>query len=165
MLTWLVRLLAATAFLGLVMWLFRLAMGLRYVKVLREQERRRHEAAGRRLVAEAPTHDGDLVLVLEDRAAFHWGQEPLPKAEILGVRLILNGRVIDALARPGVALPEAGWSEEYEGRERWGVRLDLVGGRSFAIPCGALREGVSREAAQQVYAAIARALAADPETK
>jgi hypothetical protein len=52
-----------------------------------------------------------------------------------------------------------GWDEEHDGRERWDVLVHLAGGGRFEIPCGSLREGVSREAAQQVFAAMAQAVA------
>jgi len=155
----LTRILAATALLLVLFWLFRLAMGLRYAKLKREQERLAEEARGRRVVAEVPTPAGDLVLFLEDVAGFRWGSQDLSKSELDGVRLLVNGRVIDSRQRPGVALPAAGWEEAQEGRERWDVLLHLGGGRVLQIPCGSLREGVSREAAQRVFAAVARAIA------
>lgn len=159
MTTLLVRLLAGAAFLVLVFWMFRLAMGLRYAKLVREEERRRQEAGGRRLVAEVPNPDGEVVLFLEDAVAFHWGARSLPKAEIVGVRLILNGRVVEEGGRPGRVLPAVGWPTEYDGGERWDVRLELADAGPLMIPCGKLREGVSREAAQQVFASVARAVA------
>lgn len=152
-----VRLLAALLFLALLLWLFRFAMALRYAKVLREQERRRHRDRGRRLVAEVPTPAGDVVLFLEGAAAFHWGDRELPKAGLLGARLILNGHVVEERARAGVALPPVGWSEDADGRERWDVRFETTEG-PVTVPCGTLREGVSRETARQVFAAAARAL-------
>lgn len=158
MVSFLVRLLAAAALLSILFWMFRFAMGLRYAKLRREEERLAEEAQGRRLVAEVPTHGGDLVLFLEDQAAFRFGEQELRKAEIEGARLVLNGRVVDARQRPGAALPAAGWHEEHDGRERWDVLVYVAGGRECAIPCGSLREGVSREAAERVFAAVAQAI-------
>jgi hypothetical protein len=152
-----IRLLAGAALLLVLFWLFRLAMGLRWAKVRREAERRAEEAAGRRLVAELPDHGGALLLLFEEERAFHWDGRELPKAQILGLRLMLNGRVVDERSRPDAALPAAGWEQDYDGRERWDVLVHLVGD-DLLIPCGSLREGVSREAAQQAFAAMARAL-------
>lgn len=159
----LIQWLAAAALLLVLLWLFRFAMGLRYAKLRREEDRVAEEARGRRLVAEVPSHAGDLVLFLEDPAAFRWGGQELHKAEIEGVRLLVNGRAVDVRQRPGVALPPAGRDEEHEGREAWDVLVYLEGGRSLEIPCGSLREGVSREAAQRVFAAVSKAVAGDSE--
>ena len=154
----LVRVLAAAALLLLLFWLFRLAMGLRWSKVVRERDRRELESRGRRLVAELPRAAGDLTLFVEDAAGFRWGEQLVDKAELEGVRLLVNGRAVDSSARRGAALPPLEGHEEYEGRERWDVLLYLRGGRTLEIACGTLREGVSREAAQRVFAALARTL-------
>ena len=55
---------------------------------------------------------------------------------------------------PRGALPEPPLAEAYEGRERWEVELYLRDGRRLQVPCGTLREGVSREAALAVFAAV-----------
>lgn len=159
----LIQWLTAAALLLVLFWLFRFAMGLRYAKVTREQDRLAEAAKGRRIVAEVPSQAGELALFLEDPAGFQWGGQELQKSAIQGVRLLVNGRAVDARQRPGVALPPAGWDEEHEGRERWDVRVYLEGGRSLEIPCGSLREGVSREAAQRVFAAVSKAVAGDSE--
>lgn len=160
MATLLIRLLAAGALLLLLFWLFRLAMGLRWAKLSREAERLALEAAGRRLVAELPDHEGVLVLFFEDAAAFRWGERALSKDQILGLRLMLNGRVVDERARTGFELPAVGWEQEFDGRERWDVLVHRSDGRRLDIPCGSLREGVSREAARQVFEAMAKTLPA-----
>jgi hypothetical protein len=153
----LIRLLAL-ALLLLVLWkLFRYAMGLRYEKLMREESRRALLAQGRRIVAELPLESG-LEFVLEDADAFHWGGKSLRKREVAGARLLLNGASVAAAARGGGALPEAPAAEAYEGRERWEVVVYLDGARTHVIPCGTLREGVSREAAQQVFAAVKAAI-------
>jgi hypothetical protein len=151
--TWL----AAAALLATLFWLFRLAMGLRYAKVVRERERQALLAQGRRLVAEVPAANGELQLFVEDALGFRWGESRLAKAELDGVRLLVNGRVVDARQRPGLQLPPSEQPER-EGRERWDVLASLAGDRSLLIPCGSLGEGVSREAAQRVFDALARAL-------
>jgi hypothetical protein len=61
-------------------------------------------------------------------------------------------------ARPGAALPDPGTPEEYEGRERWDVRLYSSQGLAD-VPCGTLREGVSRDAARAVFDSVRRSLA------
>jgi hypothetical protein len=153
----LIQWLAAAALLALLFWLFRFAMALRYAKVVRERERRALERQGRRLVAEVPATNGELLLFVEDALGFSWAELRLPKAELAGVRLLVNGRVIDARQRPGLQLPPSGLPER-EGRERWDVLASLEGGRTVEIACGSLGEGVSRDAAQRVFAALARAL-------
>jgi hypothetical protein len=149
--------LAGAALLAALFWLFRFAMGLRYAKVVRERERRALEARGRRLVAEVPAANGELGLFVEDAAGFALGDVALAKAELVGVRLLVNGRVVETRQQPGLRLPESVVTER-EGRERWDVLASLSGDRSVVIPCGSLGEGVSREAAQRVFAALARAL-------
>jgi len=152
------RLAAGAAFLFFLWTLFRLAVGLRWEKVSREAERRQAEAGGGRVVAELPLNEG-VVFFLEDASHFRWGTAAVPRREVLGARLLLNGGVVGAAAREGFTLPAAPFVEEYEGRERWDVVLYRRDG-SQAVPCGTLREGVSREAAGQVFEAVRRALQA-----
>ena len=155
-----VRLLAAVA-LALALWhAFRLAMGLRYAKRSREQARSAEEARGRRVVAEIPTGDEGLAFFLEDAEGFYWGASEARKPEVLGARLLLNGGVMGACVRDAVALPAPPAAEEYEGGERWEVALHLAGGRCAVVPCGSLREGVSREIAGRVFEAVRRAVTA-----
>ena len=149
--------LAAAALLAALLWLFRFAMGLRYAKLVREGERRALEAQGRRLVAEVPAASGELRLFVEDAAGFALGDVALAKAELVGVRLLVNGRVVEARQRPGARLPPS-QLEEREGRERWDVLASLSGDRSVVVACGSLGEGVSREAAQRVFEALSAAL-------
>ena len=148
---------AAAVLLAVLFWLFRFAMGLRWAKLVREQERRALLAQGRSLVAEVPGPNGELVLLVEDALGFRFGETRLPKAELLGVRLLVNGRVVDTRQRPGAALPPSALPER-EGRERWDVLVSLQGGDERLIACGSLIEGVSRDAAQAVFGALARAL-------
>jgi len=149
----------AVVLLLLALWkLFRFAMALRFAKVLREEERQASEASGRGLVAEVPTHAGDLVLFHESASSFFYGEREIEKQRIVAVRLFLNGRIVDQSFRPGSAAPDASWAEEYDGRERWDLRLDFRTGEPFEIPCGMLREGVSREAATRVFRAVATSI-------
>jgi hypothetical protein len=139
-------LLALVAFL----WsLFRLAMGLRWSKVCREEESR-----GRRIVAELPSADGRLGFFAEDHAGFYWPRGEAGKSALRGARLLLNRGVIAAAARAGQGLPDPPVPEPFEGRERWEVALYLAGGESRLVDCGTLREGVSREIASRVFEAV-----------
>jgi hypothetical protein len=159
----LVRILAAAAFVLLLGALFRLAMALRYARLRREEERRAEEARGRRLVAEAPDLRGEIVLVLEDAAGLYWGAgRVVAKRELRGAQLLLNRRVLEQAARAGGALaaPAPGGDEDGV-RERWDVALHLESGEVVEVPCGTLREGVSREAARAVFAAARDAVEAN----
>jgi hypothetical protein len=149
--------LAAGIALVLFLWsLFRFAIGLRVAKLSREEERTGEERRGRRVVAEIPLDDR-LVFFTEDAAGFYWGENEARKSALAGARMILNGGVLGAFARPGLALPDPPPPEEYEGRERWDVVLYLVDGSTRIVPCGQLREGVSREIAAAVFRAVREA--------
>jgi hypothetical protein len=152
----LIQLLAGLALLAALWMLFRFAMGLRWAKVSREEARSEAEAHGRRVVAEIPLSGEELAFFQEDHQRFHWEAQSVVKAEITGARLLLNGNVVGALSRPGAHLPEMPAAEEYEGRERWDVLLYLQSGDSRRVPCGTLREGVSREIAARVFEAVRR---------
>jgi len=154
-----VALLLFAAFLFL---LFRFAMGLRQAKRERERAREAEEARGRRVIAEVPLSEAEVVFLTEDEDAFAWGGRQVAKAEILGARLLVNGAVLQECARPAGALPPPSPPGEYEGRERWEVALYLAGGGEARIPCGSLREGVSREIAGRAFAAARAAVAGGP---
>jgi hypothetical protein len=150
-----IRIAAALALVALLWAVFRLAMALRWSKVSREGSRIALESGGRRVVAEIPLAD-ELLFFLEDDAGFYWGGSQARKSEVAGARMLLNGGVIGSFQRPGAALPDPPAAEEYEGRERWDV-LIYCGPRTEAVPCGSLREGVSREIAGRVFEAVRRA--------
>jgi hypothetical protein len=149
----LLQVLAAAALIVLLWSLFRLAMSLRWAKLSREAARRAEGERGRRVVAELPASE-EVILFLEDAEGFAWGSERLSKGEIAGARVLLNGGVIGAWSRRAAALPDPPLAEAYEGRERWEVELYLTDGRRLSVPCGTLREGVSREAAMATFAAV-----------
>lgn len=151
------ELLACIALVLLLWSLFRLAIGLRVAKLSREEERAAEEARGRRVVAEIPQGDG-LVFFVEDAEGFYWGENEARKSALVGARMLLNGAVVGGYARPGITLPEPPAVEEYEGRERWDVRLYFSDGAAREVPCGQLREGVSREIAAAVFAAVKNGL-------
>lgn len=151
------RLLALAVFLVFVFQLFRYAMGLRWAKRVREIARAKEEAQGRRVVAEIPRAEGDVILLVEDDRDFAWGGSRFARADVVGARLLQNGGILREFARgPGV-LPPPTPPEEFEGRERWEVAVYLKDGGLARIACGTLREGVSREIAGRVYAAVEQA--------
>lgn len=155
----------AAALLSVLLWsLFRLSMGLRWTKLVRQAAERAERERGRRVVAELPLAE-DVVLFLEEDGGFVWGDERVAKREIAGARLLLNGAVVGAWAPDDAALPEPSRAEPYEGRERWTVELYLCDGRRLVVRCGTLREGVSREAAQAVFEAVRRATQAVGEAE
>ena len=145
--------------LGFLLWtIFRFSMGLRWAKVSREGARAAEQDRGRRVVAEIPLSDDEIVFFVEDEAGFYWGGRQARKREVRGARLLLNGGVMASITRDGERLPEPSASEEYEGRERWEVRLFMDAGRTERIACGTLREGVSREVAGRVFEAVRSAV-------
>jgi hypothetical protein len=150
----LVRVLASLLFLALLWWLFRLALGLRQAKLDREGMRVAEEARGRRVVAELPPRGSETLFLLEDGPRFCWGSETVDKADIAGARLLVNGGVLQEFASESVRLPPLDPPQEFEGGELWEVVLYRRSGGRARIPCGALREGVSREIAGRAFAAI-----------
>ena len=133
-------------------------MGLRWAKVSRESERREEESRGRRIVAELPSPDGTLGFFCEDHAGFYWPGGEAGKSGVRGARLLLNRRVIAAVARPGASLPDPPLAEPYEGREHWEVILYGEDAAPRTVPCGTAREGVSREIGTRVFEAVRAAL-------
>jgi hypothetical protein len=151
-----IRIAAALALVAFLWAVFRFAMALRWSKVSREGSRNALESGGRRVVAEIPLAD-ELLFFLEDDAGFYWGGSQARKSEVQGARMLLNGGVIGSFQRPSATLPDPPRAEEYEGRERWDV-LVYCGSRTEAVPCGSLREGVSREIAGRVFEAVRHAV-------
>jgi hypothetical protein len=154
------ELLAGIVLAGTLFAAFRFAMGLRWARLTRERALSEELERGRRLVAEVPTPSGEIELFLEDESGFYWAGAELGKRDLLGARLLLNGAVMRECRRPGSELPEASTPEEYEGRERWEVAAYRPGGDTTLIACGSLREGVSREAARDVFEALESACVA-----
>jgi hypothetical protein len=145
---------AAGIALALVLFsIFRYAMALRSAKVARQSWRRAEESRGRRIVAEIPGAGDDMTLFLEDDDGFYWGPDAVAKRQVAGGRLRLNRGILASWSRPGVVLPEPPSAEDFEGRETWDVVLYLEDGATRVIPCGTLREGVSREIASRVFQA------------
>lgn len=144
--------LAAALFVFFTWSLFRLAMGLRESQRVREAARAREESQGRRVVAEIPLDEGILFFV-EDADGFAWGDQRVARGDIVGARLLLNRAVLSSWSQPGVTLPGQPPAEGFEGRERWDVVLYLRDGHAVEVPCGILREGVSREIGSRVFEA------------
>lgn len=145
---------AGLLFLAFVWMTFRFAMGLRYAKVAREEARGAREGAGARVVAEIPSRQGDVQFFVDEGDAFAWPGGRVAKDAVAGARLLLRGGLVGAFERPGVVLPPAGPVDEDESRERWDVVVYLRGGGSVTVPCGTLREGVSRDVAARVFEAV-----------
>jgi hypothetical protein len=145
---------AGLLFLGFVWIMFRFAMGLRYAKVVREQARGAREGDGARVVAEIPWRQGDVQFFVDEGDAFSWPGGRIPKGAVAGARLLLRGGLVGAFERPGVTLPPAGPVDDDESRERWDVVVFLDDGSSITVPCGTLREGVSRDVASRVFEAV-----------
>ena len=148
-----IKVAAATALAVVLFSIFRYAMALRSAKVARQSWREAEESRGRRVVAEIPGAGDDMTLFLEDDEGFYWGAEEVRKRQVTGARLRLNRGILATWARPGVVLPEPLSAEDFEGRETWDVMLYLEDGATRVIPCGTLREGVSREIAARVFQA------------
>jgi hypothetical protein len=149
-----VQIAAALAFLAFVWMTFRLAMGLRYAKVVREEARGAREGGGARVVAEIPSRQGDVQFFVDEGDAFSWPGGRIPKDAVAGARLLLRGGLVGSFERPGATLPPAGPVDDDESRERWDVAVYLHDGSSITVPCGTLREGVSRDVASRVFEAL-----------
>jgi hypothetical protein len=154
-----IRLLALAFLLATLFVVFRFAMALRYAKRGRERARDAEEASGRRVIAEVPLSEAEVVFLTEDEKQFSWGRHSVEKRTIVGARMLVNGAVLRECVRREVVLPPPAPPAEYEGRERWEVALFLEGGGEARIPCGTLREGVSREIAGRAFEAVRAACA------
>src|SRR5258706_12933609 len=129
-------------------------MAVRWAKRERERARDAEEARGRRVIAEVPLSEAEVVFLTEDDREFSWGRHSVPKSAIVGARLLVNGAVLRECARREGALPPPAPPSEYEGRERWEIALFLEAGGEARIPCGTLRERVSREIAGRAVEAV-----------
>jgi hypothetical protein len=149
-----IQLLAVGLLLALVWRVVGFATGLRGAKRTRERARAEEESRGGIVVAEVPLSDTDVVFLVDDREELRWGRHRVRKDEVAGARLIVNGAVLQEFAVATALPPRSGPPEEYEGRERWVVEVFRRDGAPLAIPCGSMREGVSREIAGRVFAAV-----------
>jgi hypothetical protein len=149
-----IQALALLLFVAFLLALFRFAMGLRHAKGERERERAAEEARGRRVVAEIPLSEAELVLFVDDGERFRWASASLAKEEVVGARCLVNGAVAREFALGPGPLPPLSSPEEVEGGERWEVVVYRRRGDPVRIPCGSLREGVSREIAGRIFEAL-----------
>jgi len=152
-----IRVLAIVIFVAFIWTLLRFALGLRSSKLAHEEALSAHEQRGYRVVAEIPQGHGPLSLFLENDDEFNWGTRSVQKPTIAGARILLNKAVIGAHARDRYALPPPPTFEEFEGSETWQVLIYLVDGGLLEVPCGSLREGVSRDIALSVFKAVRHA--------
>jgi hypothetical protein len=151
---------AGLLLLGVLWRAFRFAMGLRAARLFREEERQAFADRGQRVVAELPLASGDLALFVDAGDAFLFRERSVRKADIRGARMLLNGAVMASVSRPGARLPDPPRAEEYEGRERWDVLIYLSEG-TVEVPCGTVREGISRDSARRVHEAVTGAVVSE----
>jgi hypothetical protein len=144
--------------IALALLVFALLVGatLHFHRQRRERTRREAREGGRTIIAELP-QGTDLVYVTEDRDRFHVGDQPIEKASIRGVRLMVNGGLVsqagDTRTDPAAAA-RATSDEEAFIRDRWDVLVDTSSG-TITIACGAIRERISQDLARRIYDAVA----------
>ncbi len=133
--------------------------------VYRKRHRRAREAEierGRAIVVELPT-DPELTLFTEDAGHFFYGAVPIRKADIVAVRVLINGSPIAAAVSPRWQGSErrqpTSFEDRAEGiaRDRWDVAVETAGG-TVLVECGAIRERVSQELARTIFDAVKRAV-------
>ena len=147
----LIKVVAAILLAAFLLWLLRLALGLRWAKVSREAARRAEQERGRRVVAELPLSSGEIVLLLEDDDTFRWDAVFVTKDTILGARMLMNGGILAECSRPPFVAPAPPPPEESDGRERWEVVLTREG--AATIPPGRCVRG-QPETAPRAYGAV-----------
>lgn len=149
---------------GLVFFALRLATALTRDRRKRGSEREAIAASGRSILAEIPSDTG-LRFFTEDPEAFRFGGRPIPKAEIVAARVLINGAPIAVAARPdhrrAAAISSDLIQQRPEGlsRDQWDVAIDTEDD-TVLVPCGAIREQISQELARTVFDAVKRTLEA-----
>jgi hypothetical protein len=143
---------------ALALLVFALLVGatLHFHRQRRERTRREARASGRAIIAELP-QGADLVYVTEDSDWFYVGDQPIEKASIRGVRLMVNGGLVSQAGETRSEPPAAARAtadEEAFIRDRWDVLVDTASG-TVTIACGAIRERVSQDLARRIYDAVA----------
>lgn len=116
------------------------------------------------ILAEIPVQ-GHLKFFTEDRKAFYWEENIIPKAEIRSARILINGTPISisqSKTVSGEMLNQSGIpNDQYEKTysDQWDVAIEM-GSEIIVIKCGAIRERVSQELARRVFEAIKKAIEA-----
>jgi hypothetical protein len=146
------------AVIALALLVFALLVGatLHFHRRRREEARREANTSGRTIIAELP-QGSDLVYVTEDPERLYVGDQPIRKASIRGVRLMVNGRVVShagEIRTEPAAAARATADEEAFIRDRWDVLVDTAAG-TVTISCGAIRERISQDLARRIYDAVA----------
>jgi hypothetical protein len=147
--------------IALALLVFALLVGatLHFHRQRRERTRREARVSGRTIIAELP-QGPDLVYVTEDRERLYVGDQPIEKASIRGVRLMVNGGLVshagETRTEPAAAA-HATSDEEAFIRDRWDVLVDTSSG-TVTIACGAIRERISQDLARRIYDAVAETL-------
>ena len=88
-----IRFLALTLLIVALFAIFRFAMSLRYAKRERERARQAEVERGRRVIAEVPLSEAEVVFLTEDDRVLAWGGAEVGKATIVGARLLVPGTV------------------------------------------------------------------------
>jgi hypothetical protein len=125
----------------------------------RHREAREAEIAlGRQIIVELPT-DPALTLFTEDLEHFYYGDTAIDKAEIVAVRVLINGAPIAGVVSPkweSAARPQpTAFEDRPEGiaRDRWDVAIETLSG-TILVECGSVRERVSQELARKIFDAV-----------
>lgn len=131
----------------------------------RRRLRQRHEAErelGRTVIAELPV-GSELRLFTGDETQFHLGDRSIDKAQIVAVRVLINGSPIASYVSsrwPAAAAAQpTSFEDRPEGiaRDRWDVAIESSDGVTL-VECGAIRERVSQELARHVYDVVRKEL-------
>jgi hypothetical protein len=149
-------LVAGLVAVSLLFFALLVAATLHYHRRRRERARGAATVRGRKLIAELP-QGVDLVYFAEDDNGFYYGDRPIEKDAIRGVRLLVNDRVVSQAGDVGTAPPAtttATADEEAFIRDRWDVVIDTASA-SVTISCGAIRERISQDLARRIYDAVA----------
>jgi hypothetical protein len=145
--------------LALALAALLVAATLHYHRQRRERARRAARGSGRTIIAELP-QGADLVYVTEDAGRFFVGDQPIEKASIRGVRLLVNGGLVSHAGHTRTepaATARATADEEAFIRDRWDVLIDTAA-ETLTISCGAIRERVSQDIARRIFDAVSRGL-------
>jgi hypothetical protein len=132
-----------------------LATALREFRKRRRRVRESEQSLGRSIITEVPAQD-DLLLVTEDASYFYYGGRAVAKAQIIAVRVLINGSPIAEYVRPRYAQEASRKATSFEdrpegiARDRWDVAIETESGM-LLIECGAIRERVSQELARAVF--------------